>query len=161
MLKLIVISVLLLSSPLWAKNEFGIEDGSDWKQFSQSYKIGWIDGFVTAMSAAQVNTAALCTFQLNLRSDSKEFSACAEDAQDFNFEMIKYGQYLDGVDTFYKDFRNMDYPINLAIKLVRDQIRGRSAEDIEKELVGWRQCHADKSKCLQYLKPSPPAPKQQ
>jgi hypothetical protein len=88
------------------------------------------------MSAAQVNTAASCAFQLNLRSDSKEFNACAEEAQDFNFEMIKYGQYLDGVDTFYKDFRNMDYPINLAIKLVRDQIQ-RTFGGRHRKRVGW------------------------
>ena len=29
------------------------------------------------------------------------------------------------------------------MKLVRDQINGRATEDIEKELIAWRQCHAD------------------
>lgn len=91
--------------------------------------------------------AMLCAFQLNLASESKEQKACIEHAQSLNYEKIKYGQYLDGMDAFYKDFRNLDYPIDGAIRIVRDQIRGRSADDIEKELASWRQCHADKSKC--------------
>lgn len=139
--------ILLLSSSLWARNSAGVADGSDWKNWSMDYKVGWIDGFVSAMSDAQMGTAMLCAFQLNLHLDTKEEKACTEQAQSLNYEMIKYGQYLDGMDVFYKDFRNLDYPINAAIRIVRDQIRGRPADDIEKELVAWRQCHADKTKC--------------
>jgi hypothetical protein len=156
----ILIAVLLLSPSLWARNAAGVADGSDWRQYSQSYKVGWIDGFVSAMSDAQTGTAVLCGFQLHLSVDSKEEKACITEAQDFNFEMIKYGQFLDGMDAFYKDFRNTEYPITGAIRLVRDQINGRPAEDIEKELLGWRQCRADKNKCLEYLQipaaPNPP-----
>ncbi len=144
----IFFTIFLLSSLMWGRNAVGVADGSDWKQYSQSYKVGWIDGFVTAMSDAQTDTAALCAFQLNLRMETADGRACAAEAQGFDFEMIKFGQFLDGMDAFYKDFRNVDYPINWAIKIVRDQIRGRSAEDIEKELVAWRQCHADSSKCF-------------
>lgn len=156
--------ILLMSSSLWCRNSVGTADGSDWKQYSQSYKVGWIDGFVTAMSDAQTGTAFLCALQLKLRLDSPEEKACTGEAQGFNFEMIKFGQYLDGMDAFYKDFRNTDYPINWAMKIVRDQIRGRPAEDIEKELVWWRQCHADSSKCTAPASPPKqpaPATKQQ
>lgn len=150
----LAIVLILLPASLWARNEAGVADGSDWKQYSQTYKIGWIDGFVSAMSNAQGRTAGLCAFQLDLKTDSKEFKACVSEAQEFNFEMIKFGQYLDGMDAFYKDFRNTEYPITWAMKIVRDQIRGRSAEDIEKELTAWRQCRSDASKCL----PSAAAP---
>lgn len=159
-----ILVLLLMSSSLWCRNSAGVADGSDWKQYSQSYKVGWIDGFVTAMSDDQTSIAFLCAFQLNLHLDSPEQKACTDKAQDFNFEMIKFGQYLDGMDAFYKDFRNTDYPINWAIKIVRDQIRGRPAEDIEKELVAWRQCHADSTKCFAPASPTKqpsPAPKQQ
>jgi hypothetical protein len=162
MVKRIIIAILMLSSSLWCRNTAGVADGSDWKQYSQNYKVGWIDGFVTAMDDAQGNTASLCAFQLNLRSNSPEEKACIGEAQGFNFEMIKFGQYLDGMDAFYKDFRNTDYPINWAMKIVRDQIRGRSGEDIEKELVAWRQCHADSSKCFTpTTTKTPPTAKQQ
>lgn len=162
--RILLVIVLLMSSSLWCRNSVGVADGSDWKQYSQSYKVGCIDGFVTAMSDAQTDTAALCAFQLHLPLETAEGKACTDEAQGFNFEMIKFGQYLDGMDAFYKDFRNTDYPINWAIKIVRDQIRGRSAEDIEKELVAWRQCHADSSKCFTPATPTKqptPAVKQQ
>lgn len=162
--RILLAVILLMSSSLWCRNSAGVADGSDWKQYSQSYKVGWIDGFVTAMGDAQMDTGALCAFQLNLRVETPEGKACTNEAQGFNFEMIKFGQYLDGMDVFYKDFRNTDYPINWAIKIVRDQIRGRSDEDIERELVAWRQCHADSSKCVIPASPTmqpPPATKQQ
>jgi hypothetical protein len=87
------------------------------------------------MSDAQMSTAFLCALQLHVAVESEAGKACTAEAQSFNYEMIKFGQYLDGMDTFYKDFRNTEYPVHWAIKIVRDQIRGRSAEDIEKELV--------------------------
>ena len=99
------------------------------------------------MSQAQLETAFLCAFQLNIPADSKEGRACTTQAQSLNFENIKFGQYLDGLDNFYRDFRNTEYPLNGAITLVRDQIRGRPEAEIEKELESWRQCHADSSKC--------------
>src|ERR1035438_222110 len=145
---ILLVVVLLMSSSLWCRNSVGVADGSDWKDYSQNYKVGWIDGFVTAMSDAQIHTGFMCALQLKLQAESTESKACTDEAQGFNFEMIKFGQYLEGMDAFYKDFRNRDYPINWAMKIVRDQIRGRPAEDIEKELVAWRQCHADSSKCL-------------
>jgi hypothetical protein len=135
MLKHLFVTIFLLASPLWARNTAGVADGSDWKQYSQNYKIGWIDGWATAMSDAQMGTAVLCAFQLHLTAESEEGKACTNHAQSLNYEMIKYAQYLEGMDAFYKDFRNTEVPINMAIKLVRDQIRGRPAEDIEKELV--------------------------
>ena len=101
-----------------------------------------------------MGTAVLCAFQLKLRLETSEGKACAEEAQSFNYEMIKYGQFLDGMDTFYKDFRNIEYPITGAMRIVRDQIQGRSQEDIEKELAAWRQCHADSSKCSTPVTPT-------
>jgi hypothetical protein len=163
MSKRLFVGILLLSSSLSARNTAGVADGADWRQFSQDYKVGWIDGFVSASDDAQMSTAVLCAFQLNLRMESKELKACTEEAQSFNYEMIKYGQFLDGMDTFYKDFRNTEYPITSAMRIVRDQIQGRSQADIEKELVAWRQCHADSTKCSTPVntekQPAPPAPK--
>ena len=154
MLRRTAVAVLLLSSLLFARNKAGAADGSDWKQWPVDYKVGWIDGWSTAMSHAEITTVGMCAFQLHLNADTKQGKVCIEQSQSFDFEEIKYGQYLEGMDVFYKDFRNAEYPIAGAIKLVRDEIRGRPAEDIEKELVEWRQCHADASKCL-----TPPPPK--
>jgi hypothetical protein len=88
---IVVVGILLLSTSLWARNAAGLADGSDWKQFSESYKIGWIDGWVTAMDDAQFRTAVLCAIQLHLTLESEAGKACTTHAQSFDFEMIKYG----------------------------------------------------------------------
>lgn len=156
-MKHVLLILLLLPCSLWGRNSAGVADGSDWKQYSLDYKVGWIDGWASAMSNAQMSLAFMC-LQLHLTLESEEGKACVAEAQGFNFETIKFGQYLDGMDAFYKDFRNTQYPIGGAIRIVRDQIRGRSAEDIEKELVSWRQCQADSSKCFTQASPKQTAP---
>ena len=80
-------------------------------------------------------------------ADGGDGKDCTDEARSFNYEKIMYGQFVDGMDAFHKDFRNMEYPIDEAIRIVRDQINGRSQEDIERELVAWRHCHASKSEC--------------
>jgi hypothetical protein len=147
MIRSVIVATLLFPPQLWARNPTGAADGSDWKQWPQSYKVGRIDGWTDAMSQAQLATAFLCAFQLKIPPDSKEGRACTTQAQSLNFEKIKFGQYLDGMDNFYKDFRNTEYPLSGAIMLVRDQIRGRLEAEIEREMESWRQCHADSSKC--------------
>jgi len=157
-MKHILVILLLLPCSLWSRNAARVANGSDWKQYSQTYKIGWIDGWATAMINAQISTSMLCAFQLNVKLESEEGKACVAAAQSFNFEMITFGQFLEGMDTFYKDFRNTEMPINMAIRIVHDQINGRPAEDIEKELIAWRQCDADGSKCGTSASPKQAAP---
>ena len=49
-MKNILALLLLLPCSLWGRNAVGGADGSDWKKYSQSYKVGLIDGFLTSMS---------------------------------------------------------------------------------------------------------------
>jgi hypothetical protein len=123
------------------------QGGSFWQRESQTFKIGYVDGYIDAMGDAQFSTAAFCAFQLKLTLESDAGKACTANARAFNFEKIKVGQFVDGMDSFYKDFRNVQYPMNAAMRIVRDQINGRPAEDIEKELSAWRRCRADSSQC--------------
>ena len=123
------------------------QDGSFWQQQSQTFKVGYVEGYIDAMDAAQINTAVMCAFQLKLASDSDGGKACISNAQALNFANIKVGQFVEGMDAFYKHFRNTQYPIHAAMRLVRDQIIGRPVEDIDKEMTEWRQCRADSSKC--------------
>jgi hypothetical protein len=80
--------------------------------------------------------------------------ACIANGRSFDFDEITVGQQLDGMNTFYKDFRNLKVPLWMAMKLVRDEIRGRTQEDVQKEIDTWRQCGAgDFSKCFPAAKP--------
>jgi len=41
----------------------------------------------------------------------------------------------EGVDDFYKDFRNKGIDIGLAIRYVRDELKGKSAKELEDKLT--------------------------
>jgi hypothetical protein len=48
------------------------------------------------------------------------------------------GQLQEGVDEFYKDFRNKGIEINLAVAYVRDELKGKPAKELEEELARMR-----------------------
>lgn len=162
----IVVAMLFLSSCLFAQanngsNEFSSIDGADWQRFDEDIKLGYVVGYADAETGAHMLVGFFCSWQI--KADSEAAKICTADANSLNFGGIAVRQLRDGMDTFYKDFRNRQVPLSMAMHLVRDQINGRPAEDIEKELTAWRQCHADSSKCSTPtgVTKQPPAPAKQ
>ena len=125
-------------------------DGSDWRGYSEQFKGGYITGYIHAMGTAQVSSAMSCMSIDNPKDKNAAISkACISNAQSFDFQSITVGQLLDGMNAFYKDFRNFKVPLTLAMDLVRDEIRGRTEADVQKYLDSWRQCVAgDYTKCF-------------
>jgi hypothetical protein len=129
-------------------------DGSTWHGYSKEFKVAYVAGYMTGMDYAQLD----CTFEclrIGTYGGDAALKTCQEYADDFDFTVIKADQLRSGMDTFYKDFRNLQVPIYMAMRLVRDEVRGRPLEGIQKELTSWLQCHADSSKC----RPSAPGTK--
>lgn len=157
-----LVAILLLSSCLFAqtsnsRNELTSNDGSDWQRFPDVAKVGYVMGYVDAGTGAYMLFGFFCSWQV--KADSEAGKICKDNSGSLNFGNITVGQFRDGMDAFYKDFRNTQVPLSMAMHLVRDQINGRPAEDIEKELVAWRQCHADSSKCITPASSTKQAPK--
>ena len=71
---------------------------------------------------------------------NEAFRACLESptVTPFDFTKIQFGQLAEGVDEFYKDFRNKNIDIILAMLYVRDELRGKPAKELEDELTQWR-----------------------
>jgi len=56
------------------------------------------------------------------------------------------GQLVDGMDAFYKDYRNRQLEVGWAIQYARDSIKGKPAQELDAEIALWRRCSAaDKS----------------
>ncbi len=121
-------------------------DGSTWHGYSKEFKVAYVAGYISGMNFAQLDSIFGC-LRIGIRDGDAALKTCQEYADDFDFTVIKADQLLSGMDTFYKDFRNLQVPIYMAMRLVRDEVRGRPLEDIQKELTSWLQCHADSSKC--------------
>jgi hypothetical protein len=57
------------------------------------------------------------------------------DNKSTDFDGITMGQFVDGMDQFYRDFRNKQLYMTWAIEYVRDQLKGKSADDLSVELT--------------------------
>jgi len=104
----------------------------------------------------EIVTAA--TSQMLNQVDRPEFK------QDFclksfnsGFENITVGQFISGVDVFYRDYRNQSIPVNYALQYVRDEINGKSPAEQNTDLLWERRCIADPKTCSE-SKPSSPKP---
>jgi hypothetical protein len=98
------------------------------------------------------------TSQMLNQADRPEFK------QDFclksfnsGFENITVGQFLSGVNAFYRDYRNQSIPVNYAIQYVRDDINGKSPAEQNTDLLWERRCIADPKTCSE-SKPGSPKP---
>lgn len=149
------VAVLLLSAYCFGQHKDFDSDGSYWRDSSQTVKAGYISGYISAMSYAQIGSAMTCMSIENPKDRNAQASkACISNAQSYDFDSITVGQLLDGMNAFYKDFRNFKVPMTMAMRLVRDEIRGRTEQDVQKELDSWRQCVAgDFDKCYPAAKP--------
>lgn len=67
---------------------------------------------------------------------------CIKNNEMYDYDGITTGQFVDGIDAFYKDFRNRQVETASAIEYVRDQVRGKPAEELESKLSLWRRCAA-------------------
>jgi len=143
-----VVIVLLCSYSLPAteKPKF---DGYWWGGMTPTFKLGWVQGWAQAMDLAFSASMGTCLGNIPMYQkqfpniDAKQLvqKFCLDNST-YDFDGIAMGQFVDGIDTFYKDFRNKQIEIGWAIQYVRDQVKGKSAQDLEAEVTLWRRCTA-------------------
>lgn len=146
MKRLLLLLVVLSTVNCWASDSKDVtdSDGTDWQSYSEAQKVGYIAGYISAMSAARLNMSYFCSVT---KDHSSTVQTCNNTVTFLDYSEITVGQYLRGMDELYKDFRNGQLPITYGLRLVRDEVKGRTQESVERELVAWRGCHADSSKC--------------
>jgi len=128
-------------------------DGYWWEKLDASFKLGWVSGYTKAMDLAGTIQMGSCAANMPVylkqfpNTDPKVIleKMCLNDKQ-FDYDGIKMGQFVDGMDAFYKDYRNKQLEVGWAIQYARDSIKGKPAQELEAEVNLWRRCSAaDKS----------------
>ena len=122
-------------------------NGYWWVDKSLDFKLGFATGYVVAMVNATDSAAFRCLAAQNGGTLPKKYpgdealKACQKEAEAVfvYFGGIPMGQLVDGVDEFYKDFRNKNLQIELAMLYVRDALKGKPDKELQDELSGWRQ----------------------
>ncbi len=124
-------------------------DGFWWAQMSPDYKLGWVSGYAQAMDSAFSLQMGACLAQLPMYK--KEFPSLDEKERvqrmclsntALNYDGIAMGQFVEGMDTFFKDYRNKQLEVVWAIEYVRDSIKGKPAQELDSEVTLWRRCSA-------------------
>lgn len=153
-MKRTLICLLLIgaSSTAFAQRARTVEDGSWWKSLTPTFKLGYISGYTRGAELANIANIAGC---MALWSELKvikttytieQWKPLCFPANDF--DGVKMGQYLDGVDAFYSDFRNQQIEFGSALEYVRDEIKGKPRAELEANLAHLRKCYADMAACV-------------
>lgn len=150
MQRLLVFTVMfvLCVSALTAADKPSL-DGIWWSQMSPAFKLGWVSGYAQAMDLAGTLQMGTCAAELPIYQekfpnvDAKDLlqRMCLSNKA-FDYDGITMGQFVEGIDSFFKDYRNKQLEVGWAIEYVRDEIKGKSALELEAEVTTWRRCNA-------------------
>jgi hypothetical protein len=124
-------------------------NGYWWEGMNPSFRLGWVSGYAKAMDLAGSLQIGACA--ANMPMYQKQFpntdpkvlmqKLCLSDTQ-LDYDGIAMGQFVDGIDAFYRDFRNKQLEIGWAIEYVRDEVKGKPASELDTEVNLWRRCTA-------------------
>jgi len=128
-------------------------DGYWWEKLDANFKLGWVSGYAKAMDLAGTIQMSTCASNMPMyakaypNTDPKVIlqKMCLSDTQ-FDYDSISMGQFVDGMNAFYRDYRNKQLEAGWAIQYARDAIKGKPAKELDAEVTLWRRCSAaDKS----------------
>jgi hypothetical protein len=127
-------------------------DGYWWGNNTEEFRLGFVTGYVMAMVSVSDSNLFKCLADRNGGKIPAEYPgeealhSCADSTRVEGFDLGGYrvGQWLDGINEFYKDFRNRGLDVKLAIRYVRGQLHGQPADELEKEVTEWRRSAAPK-----------------
>src|SRR5260370_22418175 len=135
--------LLLMSTAAWGP-ESPTQNAYWWNGLTTSDKLMFVWGYVTEMGSARLSAQWHCdSDRTKGRADLKEqdFKAAKEacdasdEVKDQDFGSIRLGQFVDGLAEFYKDYRNKNIEFGLALKYVRDELKGAAPEKLKSDLT--------------------------
>lgn len=170
---LALLAVIVLCPAALSNSDQLQMNGTWWNNSNPSFRLGWVSGYAKAMDLAGSLQIATCAANMplyrdkwpNLDPQALMQRLCLSD-KSFDYDGITMGQFVSGVDNFYRDYRNQQVEVGWAIEYARDEIKGKPASELEAEVRLWRRCSAasqteDKDQIAQACKPdSPTAPTQ-
>ena len=128
------------------------EDGSWWKALTPAFKLGYAAGFARGSELTAIeNTVGCLAMWSELNAVKAAYtleqwkSVCTPQS---NFDGVSMGQFVDGLNSFYEDYRNQRIEFGSAIEYVRDEIKGKPSTELQADLAHLRKCYADMTACL-------------
>ena len=137
----IVMAVVLLIVPASIGSDSApVNNGIWWNSLDGNAKGYFVAGYVEGLSRAdKILEQALRDKSLTLTDTSTKKPILSY----FLFYNVAFGQFTEGLDTFYSDYRNKHINFNIAILYIRDQIQGVAQKELDGRLDRMRQATAD------------------
>lgn len=134
----ILVLVFMFACHLSFSAEALTPDGLWWSESNNTQRLGYVIGYVDAMSAAALFSAANVCLDESVSKSLGGKSACYPKINGLvypatigRFSGITYGQLLDGLNDFYSDYRNRRVVIPGALNYVSSAISGKPKADLE------------------------------
>lgn len=147
----VVVCTLLTSTLLYAQSGSNVKfDGTWWNGFSYAEKVGFVEGWSEARTSTAydecMNDPASSPRESReekvrrLEEMTQQLHSCVEKQNKFLRipDNYTYGQFVDGMDKLYADYRNRLIPVFQIAEEVEQQINGASDQQIETDLEGYR-----------------------
>ena len=144
---MLIASIVVASSASGAGSE--ARDGSFWAELPENQKLTYVVGFMDGAEAVHEKDDLIDFYALALQTEKKtegaymlaqfvQSEAHARLASIQVLNSIKVGQYKDGLNAFYSDYRNRLIHISHAFFLVAESAKGTPADEIEKQAMAFR-----------------------
>jgi hypothetical protein len=127
-----LVASLILSAGLAHGQKTEQLNGYWWLQHSDSFKVGWVSGYVNGSTVVVGYVATPCLKQDSAEATIAEYAEAAKTCNnnlDFNLFIppkATVGQMVEGLDHFYADYRNRNIAIAWAISYVNQELNGAS-----------------------------------
>ncbi|TAN35383.1 hypothetical protein EPN27_03965 [Patescibacteria group bacterium] len=157
---ILILCVLLLPVAVYAdKQDISDMDGTDWTEWQSFQKYSFISGFMAGADNVVTNNIQTQDSKYDSDMASKVFYSyivlddkkpknsfsrkevallLGNQTEGLNIGLYRYailgitnGQLVEGLNTFYGDFKNKQIKLRDAVYVVKQQIKGASPEEVE------------------------------
>jgi hypothetical protein len=135
---LAISSAALVAAPTFGQDRSALRhDGNWWKSLNNLTKYGYVAGYAEGSEKADATWAyGECKTKVTTK-----YSDAVQKGNDYSG--MTFGQLIEGVDEFYKDFRNTRILTRDAMMVIKQQISGISQKEIDETLQVLRQTALD------------------
>lgn len=130
MKKLFLISLIVFATTAHSRN-----DGSWWNSLDDTGKTYYLFGYLNGIANTAFLVPAFICGDPNFAGE--DIRKCLENAmRTVNAKIASpiagrpYGQFIAGIGTFYKDYKNLNICFKVALSVVTKEINGMKQEDV-------------------------------
>jgi len=137
-----ILFVGLITNPCFSEKA-GI-DGTKWKSWLPLERLGWVEGFASGVGQTSNETwfhVAFIIAEIGVQALKTEERSAYEVLEEWHDDFKQrvtagqrgttVGQVIDGLDDFYKDYRNEKILVSEAVYIVNLELMGASRELVE------------------------------